>query len=141
MGEIVYQGKIDGRFYGFDDGAIFKTMDGSYWRQSRFRYWEHEANSPDVVIEDVDGQLVMTVAGESEYVERLLGVEEAEIEGEFTGWDGTRRYTLANGQTWEEIGYRYKYRYGDNPDAVIVRIGEATIMNVAGIHARVRRVD
>ena len=141
MGEIVYEGKIDGPFYGFDDGAVFKTEDGSYWRQSRFRYWEHEANSPDVVIEDVDGQLVMTVDGESEYVERLEGVEETEIEGEFDGWDGTRRYTLANGQTWEEIGYRYKYRLATNPDAIIVRVGEATLIHVNGVHARVKRVE
>lgn len=138
MGKVVYRGHIDGPFYGFDDGAVFKTEDGTYWRQARFRYWEHEEYMPEVVIEEVDGALVMTVAGESELVERIDDVEEAEIEGEFVGWDGTKRYTLSDGSEWEEYGYRYKFRYAYNPDVVLVRIGESTIMHVKGVHARVK---
>ena len=141
MNNVVYRGKIDGPFYGFDDGAVFKTADGSYWRQSRFRYWEHEAYSPDVVIEDVDGTLYITVDGESEQVERLEGVIESEIDGEFVGWDGTKRYTLTDGQTWEEIGYRYKFGHAYDPNVILVRVGEATLMHVRGLHARVERVD
>ena len=141
MGDIVYEGRIDGPFYGFDDDAVFKTEDGSYWHQVNFRYWEHEASRPKVVIENKDGKLIMTVDGESEEVERLEGVEEGSIEGKFIGWDGKRRYTLANGETWEEYGYRYKYRHAEDPDMFMVRIGEATIMHVRGVHARVRRVE
>lgn len=141
MGKIVYEGKIDGSFYGFDDLAIFKTMDGSYWRQVNFRFWEYITKDPKVVIEDVDGKLMMTVAGETEEVERLEGVEEAEIDGTFDGFNGKRSYTLSDGQKWEEIGYRYKYRRAESPEALIVRYGEATLMYVDGIHARVERVE
>jgi len=141
MSEIVYEGHIDGWFYGFDDGAIFKTADGTYWRQVNFRYWEYEKFEPKVVIENVDGMLMMTVGGETEQVERLEAVREVEIDGEFVGFNGTKRYTLANGETWEEYGYRYKYRHAFDPEAIIVRVGEATLLNVKGLHARVHRVE
>jgi hypothetical protein len=138
--KVVYDGYIDGSFYGFDDQAVFKTQDGSYWRQVNYRYWEYITHNPKVLIEDVGGKLMMTVAGETTEVERLDGVEEVTIDGEFNGWNGKRSYKLSDGQQWEEIGYRYKYRRADNPDAFIVRHGEATLMYVDGIHARVERV-
>jgi len=138
---VVYDGYIDGSFYGFDDQAVFKTKDGSYWRQVNYRYWEYVTHNPKVLIEDVGGKLIMTVAGESTEVERLEGVEEVTINGEFDGWNGKRSYTLSDGRKWEEIGYRYKYRRADDPDAFIVRHGEATLMYVDGIHARVEPVD
>lgn len=141
VGKIVYEGKIDGSFYGFDDLAVFKTMDGSYWRQVHFRFWEYITKDPKVVIEEVDGKFMMTVAGETEEVERLDGVEEVTIDGMFDGWNGKRSYKLSDGREWEEIGYRYKYRRADNPEAFLVRYGEATLMYVDGIHARVERVD
>lgn len=141
MGEIVYQGHIDGSFYGYDDNAVFKTMDGTYWRQVNFRYWEYVTHNPEVVIEKVDGKLIMTIAGESEEVEPIEGVEEFTIDGQFDGFNGTRRYTLENGETWEEIGYRYKYRRADCPDGFMVRYGEATLMYVDGISARVEQVE
>lgn len=138
---VVYDGYIDGSFYGFDDQAVFKTQDGSYWRQVNYRYWEYITHNPKVLIEDVGGKLMLTVAGETTEVERLDEVEEVTIDGEFDGWNGKRSYTLSDGRKWEEIGYRYKYRRADDPDAFIVRHGEATLMYVDGIHARVERVD
>ena len=31
MKKIIYQGRIDGDFEGFDDGMLFETMDGQFW--------------------------------------------------------------------------------------------------------------
>ena len=50
MSQIIFRGKIDSDFEGFDDNAIFKMSDGSYWVQSQYAYWYHYAYRPDAII-------------------------------------------------------------------------------------------
>jgi hypothetical protein len=42
-------------------------------------------------------------------------VREACIDGEFKGWAGDWVFDLANGQFWQQVRYRYQYRYACSP--------------------------
>ena len=52
------------------------------------------------------------------------------IDGEFNGtWDEII-YNLQNGQVWQQVGYRYNYRYIYVPRVKIEARGSVGIMNV-----------
>lgn len=71
-------------------------------------------------------------------VNRGVGVAPAVIEtkmdGEFTGWEGTTVFKLANGQIWQQTEYAYTYRYAFRPDVLIYRSNAGKwMMKVDGI--------
>lgn len=140
MNQMVYQGKIDGEFLGFHDDALFKMRNGSYWIQSRYKYWYHYAYCPDVTITQENGDYVLTVAGNSASVRRLSDVFQSKIDGEFTGWDGETEYALQNGQIWQQSKYKYEYKYAYMPEAVVYSTGSGFKMRVAGTFADVKRI-
>ncbi len=93
---IVYQGKIDSTFEGFDENKIFKMSNGMYWVQAKYRYWYHYAYRPNVIITQEDGKYMLEVEGQKIQVKRLENVIESNIDGEFTGWDSDKVYRLTN---------------------------------------------
>ena len=111
MSQIIFKGKIDSDFEGFDDNAIFKMSDGSCWVQSRYLYWYHYAYRPDAVIVREDGRTYLIVLDHKVQVERVDNVIESRINGEFKGWSGNTKVELANGQVWEQAAYKYEYKY------------------------------
>ena len=140
MARIVYSGKIDSDFEGFDDHAIFKMSNGTYWVQARYKYWYHYAYRPNAVITEENGKMVLTVLGQSIPVRRLDGVIESFIDGTFEGWGGNTRYKLSNGQEWQQAEYKYEYKYAYRPKVVICEIDGRYIMHVEGTHVAVKRV-
>ncbi|MFH1079274.1 MAG: hypothetical protein V1766_03255 [Pseudomonadota bacterium] len=140
MGNVTYEGKIDGEFEGFDDEVLFKMINGTYWIQSQYKYWYHYAYSPDVTITVENGEYILTVAGNSVPVRRISGVIESRIDGEFRGWEGDTTYKLQNGQTWQQTTYKYTYKYAYSPEAIIYEAGGGYKMLVAGTSANVRHI-
>lgn len=140
MARIIYKGKIDGEFEGFDGEKLFKMANGTYWIQGQYRYWYHYAYRPDALITEEGGRYILTVEGQSIPVTRINGVIESYIEGEFKGWDGKSTYKLVNGQMWEQVAYKYEYKYAYRPEVMIYSTGGSYIMHVQGTEAKVRRV-
>ena len=140
MSQIIFRGKIDSDFEGFDDNAIFKMSDGSYWVQSQYAYWYHYAYRPDAVISREQGRTYLVVAEHKVQIERINDVIERRIEGEFRGWSGDTQYKLSNGQIWMQVAYKYQYTYSYCPEVIICNIGGTYICSVAGTQAVVRRI-
>ena len=140
MSKIIFRGKIDSDFEGFDDNAIFKMSDGSYWVQSQYTYWYHYAYRPDAAICREQGRTYLIVADHKVQIERINDVIESRIEGEFRGWSGDTQYKLSNGQIWMQVAYKYQYTYSYCPEVIICNIGGNYICSVAGTQAVVRRI-
>lgn len=140
MPRIIYSGRIDSDFEGFDDKAIFKMCNGTYWVQAQSKYWYHYAYRPNVTISEENGQFILTVFGQSTLVHRLYDVVESQIDGTFKGWEGKTKYKLINGQEWQQAEYKYIYKYAYYPHVVIYRIEGKYIMSVEGIHVTVKRI-
>lgn len=141
MSRLVYEGRIDGVFEGFDDEVLFKMSNGSYWIQDQHKYWHHYAYNPQATITDDGGRLVLSVNGNSIPIRRVINIIESRIDGEFSGWAGESVYRLTNGQQWQQASYKYQYRYSYMPAAVIFQARSGYKMLVAGTTANVRRVD
>lgn len=58
---ILYKGNIESDFEGFNENAIFKMTDGTYWLQSQYVYWYHYAYMPTAVIIQENGRTILTV--------------------------------------------------------------------------------
>lgn len=140
MSRVIYKGKIESDFNGFDDNTVFKMSNGMYWVQSQYRYWYHYAYRPDATISEENGRYILTVAGQSIPVRQLSSVIESNIDGEFNGWDGDKKYKLRNGQIWKQDEYKYEYKYAYSPEVMICNIDGSNIMFVEGTHVRVRRI-
>lgn len=139
---LVKSTQIDGDFEGFDDEVLFKLMDGSYWIQDEFKYWYHYESCPKVNILEKSNRFFLQVDGQNEIVpiRQISNVIEAQIDGEFKGWDGESEYRLTNGQVWKQSTYNYDYTYSYMPEALIYDGGSGYRMRVEGTAADVRRI-
>ena len=140
MSEIIYKGKIDGEFRGFNDEVLFKMKNGTYWIQAQYQYWYHYAYCPDAAIIEENVRYILTVTGHSIPVRKVTDVIESWIDGEFKGWDGKTLYKLQNGQIWQQSTYKYEYTYAYRPDVIIYQTRSGYKMRVAGTIADVQRV-
>jgi hypothetical protein len=140
--EIVKRTQIDGNFEGFDDGVLFKLKDGTYWIQDDYKHWYHYANCPQAKILRKDGRLYIQVGAEDEIVpvREASAVTISKIKGEFKGWNGKSTYELVNGQVWQQVSSKYKYKYAYMPTVIIYETPSGTVMDVAGARAKVTRV-
>jgi hypothetical protein len=139
MSRVIYDGRLDGEFEGFDDEALFKLLNGSYWLQAEYKYWYHYAYNPEVILSEQNGSVILSVGGNSVAVQPTEALE-SRIQGAFEGWKGHSVYTLTNGQTWAQSKYKYKYKYKYRPHVVVYRASSGYKMRVAGTAAFVRRV-
>ena len=140
MSQIIYRGRIAGSFYGFSGDQLFKLSNGSYWIQTKYKYWYHYKYRPEVVITQENGVHVLTAVGRSIPVRRVFDVIESRIAGAFTGWKGDSMYALENGQIWQQSVYKYEYKYAYRPDVIIYPTGSTYKMRVDDTEADVRRV-
>lgn len=140
MKKIIYQGRLEGDFVGFDDGMLFETINGQFWIQAIYKYWYHYAYRPEVVIYLEDNRYYLSFENQKIQVNRLMNVIKSRIKGEFKGWNGDSVYVLDNGQKWQQAMYKYEYKYAYSPDAVIYNDGTQMRMKVAGTSAKVKRV-
>ena len=139
MARVVFKGRIESDFNGFDDNSVFKMSNGTYWVQTRYRYWYHYAYRPNAVITEENGSYILTVAEQSIPVRLISDVIESIIDGEFTGWDGSKKYELTNGQIWQQSEYKYEYTYAYRPEVMICNINGSYIMYVHGTQVSVRK--
>ena len=58
---------------------------------------------------------------------------EAQIDGEFNGWDGETIFKLTNGSIWQQASYAYTYHYSYRPDIIIYRKDGSYYMKVADV--------
>jgi len=135
--------QIDGDFEGFDDEVLFKLVDGTYWIQDQFKYWYHYAFMPKVNILKKGTRFFLHIQGYNQIVpvRQLYDVIEAQIDGEFNGWEGETEYKLTNGQVWKQSTYNYEYTYAYMPDVVIYTANGGHRMQVEGTTADVRRIE
>jgi hypothetical protein len=63
----------------------------------------------------------------------LPSVIESKIDDEFEGYEAGNIYKLRNGQLWEQISGRYRYRYKYAPDVIIVNRNGSYQMQVEGM--------
>lgn len=139
--QIIYKGRIRGKFDGFNRDKIFKMDNGTFWVQSRYRYWYGYYYRPEAMITLEDGEYLLHVAGETIPVRRVYNVQESNIVGEFQGWDGEKKYKLMNGQVWQQAEYKYEYTYSYQPEVIIADIMGRNIMYVEGTQVEVRRIE
>ena len=141
MSRVIYEGRIDGEFEGFDDEVIFKMTNGTYWIQDQYKYWYHYAYNPEATITEESGRHILSVAGNSIPVRRANNVIESRIDGEFQGWEGETVYNLVNGQVWQQSTYKCQYKYAYMPQVIIYQAGSGYKILVAGTTANVRRIN
>lgn len=135
-----------------NDGEIVKLADGSLWEiKSEYEYlYEY---SPSVIICPDKGKL--GVKGKMLNVQRLgparpvekekkeekdadWDILESKIDGDFEGWEGDTIFKLANGQIWQQIDGRYKYKYMYAPRVMIFKTEGGYQMQVNGVDGRIR---
>ena len=86
---------------------------------------------------DYTAQDAALMARKVEKIRKRSEVIISEVVGEFDGWSGDTRFTLANGQIWKQrLDGRWRYR-GDQPVTVEIRRNRLGFykLNVAG-HSR-----
>lgn len=141
MGQVVCRGKIVSDFLGFRDRAIFKMEDGTYWVQAKLRFWNHFEHHPEAVIEEKNGEYILTVGKKSVAVKQAENVVDSHIVGEFLGWADGRKYKLANGQIWKQIEFLYKTFHTYNPKVLICKVNGREIMYLEGTRVFVKRLE
>lgn len=139
MSQLIYKGRIDGEFQGFDNEVLFKLRNGTYWIQTRYKYWYKYAYCPEVTITKEDGKFFLNVADKSIQVTPISDVIKSNIKGAFKGCDGNSVYELVNGQIWQQSMYKYEYQYAYSPEVTIYPTSGGYTMRVAGMSIPVRR--
>ena len=140
MGREIFSGRIVSDFEGFDENAIFKLSNGTFWVQARYEYWYHYAYMPEAKIIEENGRTFLSVVGRTVPVNRVHDVIESRIDGKFEGWKGNTKYKLTNGQVWQQSQYKYEYKYAYRPEVIVCNINGSYIMSVEGTHSAVNRV-
>jgi hypothetical protein len=140
--QVLWRGRVEGEFTGFDGEALFKLSNGTYWLQAEYKYWYYYSYCPEVELYRSQGGTLLRVVGQSELVAvvQLGNVIESQIAGTFEGWDGDSEYELTNGQVWRQDRYRYEYRYKYSPHVTIYDTPGGITMDVDGCRASVKRI-
>lgn len=139
---VVRRGQIADEYTGFDGETLFELTDGTFWLQDEYRYHYEYAYRPQIEIVEGGGRLYLRLTGRTERVavRQVNDVIQSRINGTFTGWHGRSKYTLRNGQTWEQRDSRSRTRTRTNPSVVMYRTAAGWIMKVADTTAKVRRL-
>lgn len=135
----VIESRIDGNFEGFDDGKVFKLINGQVWQQDEYKYSYSYKYRPSVTIVKSGYSYKMLVEGMKEAVKVKLikgnngpskspedytsDVVESYISNDFSGFNHGNIYQLDNGQIWEQTEYyTYSYSYS-RPRVMIYKSG------------------
>lgn len=65
--------------------------------------------------------------------QQIVNQIEAQIDGDFNGWEGETIVKLTNGQVWKQNQYYYNYRYAYMPKVTIFKAGASYAMLVNGL--------
>lgn len=143
---MTIHGQIVGNFAGFGGDTIFELTNGQVWQQATYQYKYYYAYRPKVVITPKgNGRYVMAVEGMNQVVEvtQVYLQTKGIIISDFNGFDYGNRYEFQNGQVWEQVESKYKYRYVHRPHAIVVNGINGNELKVEGIDdvtVKVRRI-
>ena len=140
MKQIIYKGKIDGEFNGFDDNRLFEMANGTFWIQSDYHYWYHYAYRPDVLITEDGGRYSLSVAGQSITVSKIDNVIKSRIDHEIAERNAQPTYKLINGQTWQQTTNVCLNINGNRPEVTIYPVNGSFTMFVLGKEVKVQRM-
>ena len=134
--------QIEGEFNGFNDGAIFRLVDGTVWQQKNYQYMYIYAYRPQVSIhQDNIGRWIMKVdiAGCPPIeVQQVRVIQEGHIISDFKGFFQDAKFEFQNGNIWEQAEYKYNYHYSYRPYAVIIDGIRGRELSVDGMSETVR---
>ncbi|WP_283705697.1 hypothetical protein [Clostridium perfringens] len=135
---VVLSSIIDGEFYGYNDGMLFKLVNGQLWMQSRYKYRYCYSYRPrvDIISENNRFYIKPECMDEKAEVVRVNYIEDY-IDGEFNGWEGETIFKLQNGQIWQQDEYDYEYNYEYSPNVLIYDSGCGWRMKVEGIESTI----
>ena len=118
---------------------IFKLSDGSIWEvkyeyEYLYEYYPSITACPEQGFIIVDGKKLnaMKISGGASS-SNDSGLIETRIDGEFEGFEGDTIFKLLNGQIWQQIDGRYKYKYKYSPRVTIIVNGNTGKMSIDGI--------
>jgi len=134
-----------------NNGEVFKLADGSIW-EVKYEYEYLYEYYPSVII--CPGRGKLGIKGKMLNVQIISAgkvatkpnakesatpeIIESRIDGEFSGWEGDTIFKLMNGQVWQQVDGRYKYKYNYAPKVLIFKTGGGYEMQVDGVDGRVR---
>ena len=67
----IIESRIDGEFEGWTGNTTYKLANGQIWQQARYKYEYKYAYRPEVIICNINGSYVMSVAGTQADVRRI----------------------------------------------------------------------
>ncbi|QCO68451.1 hypothetical protein E5843_12970 [Luteimonas yindakuii] len=133
-----------------NDGEVFKLSDGTLWEvkyeyEYLYEYYPTVIICPSLGKLGIDGKMLSveaigTAATQSASSLSNDGIVESKIDGEFNGWEGETIFKLRNGQIWQQIDGRYKYKYKYSPAVLLIPRGNHHEMRVEGMDVAVRVV-
>jgi hypothetical protein len=136
----VLAGTIEGEFEGFEEGSVFRLDTGRMFQQTSQQYLYHYAFRPGVRISSEGGSFLLEVQGikGKVVVNEVSIVEEGTIASEFSGFDGSSKFTFDNGNVWQQAEYKYEYHYAYRPEAIIFDGANGPELRVEGMNETVR---
>jgi len=126
-----------------NDGEIFKLSNGTIW-EVNYEYEYMYEYYPSVTVCPDQGFII--VSGTKLNVSQISGnqsssssnVIESRIDGESEGFEGDTIFKLINGQIWQQVDGRYKYKYKYSPKVLIYKDGSSYKMSIEGIDKKIR---
>lgn len=133
-----------------NNGEIFKLADGTIAEvvaeyEYLYEYYPSVTICPDRSVLIVNGKkLNIQLVSNSEtssYKEKSRNashvktpsVIESKINGEFEGYKHGNIYKLRNGQIWEQVSSKYRYKYNYAPDVIIINRDGTYHLQVEGM--------
>lgn len=98
---------IDGNFYGFGRGQIFKLLNGEWWKQTSLESSTSTRSNPEIILWSENGTdyLEMPDEGRRVAAEQLNKILESSVTNTFTGLHYGNRYRLGGGTDWIQVSF------------------------------------
>lgn len=122
--------KVDGYFYGFGYGNIFRLTDGSWWKQLSFERSVSVSRNPDVLVWSTNGldYLEMPDENRTVAVEKLNVYLESTVTNLFTGLHYGNLYQFTGGENWIQLSFEKVSTNVPEPRAVLWKNGIQTTL-------------
>jgi hypothetical protein len=131
-----------------NSGEIFKLSDGTIGEigaeyEYLYEYYPSVTVCPSQAILIIKGKKlninIISATPPSQSAEKKSGIDnknsliESKIDEDFEGYEHGNIYKLRNGQIWEQISSRYRYKYKYAPDVIILKRDGSFQMQVEGM--------
>jgi hypothetical protein len=142
--EFVGTDMISGTVSTVKNGTIFKTMSGLLFQVNDYVYLYPYVYYPEVLVFREGNVYILKIDGIKEKLScSLLSDQQnqfktsiaisTKIDNDFEGYDYENIYKLRNGQIWQQIDFKYRYRYKYAPNVIIYMKDNRYYMQVEGM--------